>query len=313
LGRIVALGEVVADVYRKETPSAVELAFTARPGGAPANVAVATSRLGSRASFIGSVGEDVFGDFILRALRIEGVDVSAIRRCGPPTRTSLAFVDITASGDRFFTFYRSEPAADELLGPEDVSREALSGASFVTFGSIPLLREPARSAVHRAVELAEELDVPVAFDVNLRQHLREDVQSAREAVYPLIERSCIVKLSDDELDPLLDTTDAGEAARMLLERGVSLVFVTFGERGAFYVSQEFEGSVPAFEVEAVDPTGREMRSWLRASCASPKTPWRIKRGCARRRDTGRRRVPLHGLWGHASATLPERAGAAHKG
>ncbi|MBV9453630.1 MAG: hypothetical protein JOZ19_05850 [Rubrobacter sp.] len=78
---------------------------------------------------------------------------------------------------------------------------------------------------------------------------------AREAVYPLIEHSCIVKLSDEEVEPLLDTTDAEEAARMLLERGASLVFVTFGERGAFYASQEFEGSVPAFEVETVDPMG----------------------------------------------------------
>ena len=79
MGRVVALGEV-ADVYRKETLSPAELPFTARPGGASANVAVATSRLGSKASFIGTMGDDVFGDFILRALRIEGVDVSAIRR-----------------------------------------------------------------------------------------------------------------------------------------------------------------------------------------------------------------------------------------
>ena len=274
MGRIVALGEVVADVYREETSSAVELPFTARPGGAPANVAVATSRLGSKASFIGSVGEDLFGDFILRALGIEGVDVSAVRRCEPPTRTSLAFVDVTASGDRSFTFYRSDPAADELLDPEHISREALSGASFVTFGSIPLLREPARSAVYRATELAVELDVPVAFDVNLRRHLWDDVRSAREVVYPLIEHSRIIKLSDDELESLLDTTDAGEAAGMLLERGVSLVFITFGESGAFYASQEFEGSVPAFEVETVDPTGAG-DAFLAASlvCLSEDTVW----------------------------------------
>jgi fructokinase len=273
-GRIVALGEVVADVYREETPSAVELSFTARPGGAPANVAVATSRLRSKASFIGSVGEDLFGDFILQALRIEGVDVSAVRRCEPPTRTSLAFVDVTASGDSSFTFYRSDPAADELLSPEDVSPEALSGASFVTFGSIPLRREPARSAVYRAVELAEELGVSIAFDVNLRQHLWDNVESAREAVYPLIEYSHIVKLSDDELEPLLDTTDAEEAARMLLERGVSLVFVTFGKSGAFYASQQFEGRVPTFEVKTVDPTGAG-DAFLAASlvCLSEDTVW----------------------------------------
>ena len=56
LGSMVALGEVVADVYLKETPSVVELLFTARPGGASANLAVAASRLGSRASLIGRVG-----------------------------------------------------------------------------------------------------------------------------------------------------------------------------------------------------------------------------------------------------------------
>jgi sugar/nucleoside kinase (ribokinase family) len=41
----------------------------------------------------------------------------------------------------------------------------------------------------------------------------------------------------------------------LLGRGVSLVLISLGERGAFYATGEFNGSVPAFEVEAVDTTG----------------------------------------------------------
>src|SRR5215216_668085 len=146
LGRIVALGEVVSDIYRGQEISAVELGFVARPGGAPANVAVAACRLGSEAAFVGSVGEDLFGDFILQALESEGVDTSGVGRQSPPTRTSLAFVEIGADGDREFTFYRSSPAADELLSPEDVTEDLVSGASFVNFGSIPLIREPVRSS-----------------------------------------------------------------------------------------------------------------------------------------------------------------------
>ncbi len=255
MGKIVALGEVVSDIYRGEKPSEVELPFVARPGGAPANVAVAAARLGSEAAFIGSVGEDLFGNFILRALEVEGVDTSAVRRCEPPTRTSLAFVEITGDGDRSFTFYRSDPAADELLSPEDVSRDTLRGATFVNFGSIPLIKDPARSAIHRAAELAGELEVPVAFDVNFREHLWESVEAAREVVEPLIERSRIVKLSDDEISPLLGTEDAAEAARMLLDRGVSLVFVSLGSEGAFYATEEFEGDVPSYPVQIVDATG----------------------------------------------------------
>ena len=40
MGKIVSLGEVVADIYRGESAFSVEMPFTARPGGAPANVAV---------------------------------------------------------------------------------------------------------------------------------------------------------------------------------------------------------------------------------------------------------------------------------
>jgi len=255
LGKIVALGEVVSDIYRGEEISDVEMGFVARPGGAPANVAVAAARLGSESSFVGSVGDDLFGDFILRALESEGVDTTGVSRQSPPTRTSLAFVEIDEEGDRAFTFYRSSPAADELLSPEDVTRDLVSGASFVNFGSIPLIREPSRSATHRIAELARDLDVPVAFDVNFREHLWESSEAAREAVDPLFDLSTIVKLGDDELSPLLGTGDIGEAAGMLLDRGVSLVLVSMGPEGAFYATRDFSGEVPTFEVEVVDATG----------------------------------------------------------
>ena len=256
MGKIVALGEVVSDIYRGEEISDVEMGFVARPGGAPANVAVAAARLGSRSSFVGSVGDDLFGDFILRALESEGVETTGVSRQSPPTRTSLAFVEIADDGDRAFTFYRSSPAADELLSPEDVTEDLVSGASFVNFGSIPLIREPARSATHRIANLANELDVPVAFDVNFREHLWESAEDAREAVDPLLDLSTIVKLGDDELSPLLGTEDVGEAAGMLLDRGISLVLVSMGPEGAFYATREFNGNVPTFDVgEVVDATG----------------------------------------------------------
>ena len=256
MAKIVTLGEVVSDIYRGEELSEVELGFVARPGGAPANVAVAASRIGAGAAFVGSVGEDLFGDFILRALESEGVETGGVSRQKPPTRTSLAFVEIADDGHRAFTFYRSSPAADELLSPDDVTEDLISGTSFVNFGSIPLIREPARSATHRIAELAKEYDVPIAFDVNFREHLWESTEAAREAVDPLFDLSTIVKLGDDELSPLLGTEDVEVAAGMLLDRGVPLVLVSRGSEGAFYVTREFSGQVRTFEVdEVVDATG----------------------------------------------------------
>ena len=254
--KIVTLGEVVSDIYRGEEPLDGELGFVARPGGAPANVAVAASRLGAQAAFVGSVGEDLFGNFILQALESEGLETGGVSRQKPPTRTSLAFVEIADDGDREFTFYRSNPAADELLSPDDVTEDLVSGASFVNFGSIPLIREPVRSATHRIAELAQRFDVPIAFDVNLREHLWKSTEAAREAVDPLLDLSTIVKLGDDELSPLLGKKDVDEAAGMLLDRGVPLVLISRGSEGAFYATREFSGEVPPFDVdEIVDATG----------------------------------------------------------
>lgn len=255
MSRIVTFGEVVSDIYRDEGSSPVEMPFKARPGGAPANVAVAAARLGSEAAFVGAVGNDLFGDFILRALEAEGVEVGGVRRCEPPTRTSLAFVEVAEDGDRTFTFYRSDPAADELLAPEDVSADTLRGASFVNFGSIPLIKEPSRTAIRAAAKLAHESNIPVAFDVNLREHLWPSLGDAREAVEPLLDLSAIVKMGEDELSPLLGTDDPEEATRLLLDRGVSLVLVSLGAQGAFYATSEFTGELPAFPVESVDATG----------------------------------------------------------
>jgi fructokinase len=256
VGKIVTLGEVVADVYREEMPSEVELPFTARPGGAPANVAVATARLGAEAAFIGRLGDDLFGDFILRALEAVGVDTSAVLRQPPPTRTTLAFVEVGEDGDREFTFYRSVPAADELLSPEDIKRETLLGSSFVNFGSIPLIKDPVRSATQRFAQLAREMGIPVAFDVNLREHLWENVETARTTIDPMLEHSTVVKLSDDELSPVLGTEDVEEGAKNLLDRGVFLVLVSMGSDGAFYATRQFSGGMPTFEIEkVVDATG----------------------------------------------------------
>lgn len=255
MGRIVSLGEVVADIYRGESPSPVEMPFTARPGGAPANVAVAAARLGAEAAFVGGVGEDLFGDFILRALESEGVETGWVTRQAPPTRTTLAFVEIDEEGDREFTFYRTDPAADERLSPDDVSEDLLSGASFVNFGSIPLIKEPAAAAIRAAAKLASEADVPVAFDVNFREHLWQSVEAARKTVDPLLDLSPVVKLSDDELSPLLGVKTPEEAAEALLARGVALVLVSLGPDGAFYATPEFTGTLPAFDVDVVDATG----------------------------------------------------------
>ena len=73
---IVCLGEILIDFFPAEYGRRLAdvSAFIPRPGGAPANVAVAARRLGSQTAFLGKVGEDAFGYFLAKTLADEGVD-----------------------------------------------------------------------------------------------------------------------------------------------------------------------------------------------------------------------------------------------
>lgn len=65
-------------------------------GGPAATAAVAAARLGIRAAFVGTVGDDSIGSSILEGLAAEGVDVGGVSvRPGEPSATSVVVVDHT--------------------------------------------------------------------------------------------------------------------------------------------------------------------------------------------------------------------------
>lgn len=124
-GLIVSFGEMLIDFV--PTVSGVSLAeapgFVKAPGGAPANVAIAVSRMGGKASFVGKLGEDDFGRMLAGILDQNGVDCSGIT-FDQGARTALAFVTLRADGEREFMFYRN-PSADMLLRPDELNLELI--------------------------------------------------------------------------------------------------------------------------------------------------------------------------------------------
>lgn len=124
-GLIVSFGEMLIDFV--PTVSGVSLAeapgFLKAPGGAPANVAIAVSRLGGKAAFVGKLGDDEFGHMLAGILKENGVRADGIT-FDTGARTALAFVTLRADGEREFMFYRN-PSADMLLKPEELNLELI--------------------------------------------------------------------------------------------------------------------------------------------------------------------------------------------
>ena len=76
------------------------------PGGAPANVAVASGRLGAHTAFMGKAGEDMHGEFFRSVLQKENVDTRGML-LDKNYFTTLAFVEVNESGERTFSFRES--------------------------------------------------------------------------------------------------------------------------------------------------------------------------------------------------------------
>jgi fructokinase len=224
-------------------------------------MAVCLARSGLRAGVQTLVGPDAFGDFVLSALAGEGVDVRAIGR-HPSAKTGIAFVAVAKDGARSFLFFR-HPSADMAIAPEHVTREHIARARLFHLGSSTLSREPSRAATLAAVEHAHALGRPISIDPNLRPHLWNDLEEARTLLRPILARATMVKISDDELGPLLGVTVEGrdpvaaaeEGAGRLRALGCGIALVTLGERGAWFDAPAGRGHVAAVPTTIVDATG----------------------------------------------------------
>ena len=241
---ILSIGEILIDLTQTGVNAKGVPLYAANPGGAPANLSVAASRLGARTAFIGKVGDDAFGRYLTDVLKKDGVDVSALA-VDAMHPTSLAVVSVDANGERSFTFYRRSHA-DTMLMEEEIQDFLLRKAHMVHFGSVSLTAEPARGSVLSAIRRARSYGAVITYDPNYRARLWDD---PREAIIvmrqplPLVD---ILKVSEEELPLLSGSEDWEEGSRRLMEKGISLILVTLGEAGCFYRLGHLTGRVHGF-------------------------------------------------------------------
>jgi fructokinase len=252
---IVCLGEILIDFFPAEFGRRLAdvSAFIPRPGGAPANVAVAARRLGSQTAFIGKVGEDAFGHLLAKTLADEGVDTNALR-FDSSARTTLAFIAKPDAATSEYVFYRN-PGADLRLSINDLDFDLLHTCRALHIGTLSLVDEPARSATHAAVQVVHSAGGLVSLDVNYRPSLWSSPAKALEQIRTMLPRVDLVKVNEEEARLLTGVDDPATTGKILLEYGPTLVILTHGAQGSYYFTRSVSGFMPAFSIQAVDATG----------------------------------------------------------
>ncbi len=208
--------------------------FQKRAGGAPANVAVAASRLGADSHMTATVGNDHFGEYLVERLKDEEVNVSNIHR-DRDKDTTLAFVALNEDAEPEFSFHRG---ADETIREEQIEHHH----DVIHIGSLPL-SDPETAA--NIIRTAQRTDATVSFDPNLREDL--DDERYHNRLKQMIQHTDILFAAEDELEQLGGKEEILET--------VDEVVASKGSDGVEVLKEDQKITEEPPEVDVVDTTG----------------------------------------------------------
>lgn len=248
--KILCVGEMLIDF----TPVAPDT-YKANPGGAPANVAVSTSRNGIQTGFLGKLGNDDFGKMLKKTLEDEGIEVLCPELTDEAT-TTLAFVTLDKDGDRSFTFAR-KPGADMLLTEEDIDRIDFTEWDLVHAGSVSQSGEPSRYAVLKALKKARENNKLISFDINFRDKIW-DKASCKEQVDKILPLVDLLKISEEEVDFV---GGIGNIDKFMIDNDIKVIVVTMGGDGTRIFFRKTVINIEACKVDVKDTTGAGDAFW----------------------------------------------------
>src|SRR3712207_5231750 len=143
--------DFVLKVERRPKPgeTVTNAELSTHNGGKGANQAAAAAFLGASVTFLGRVGDDEFGEPLVRALIEKGIDTSLLEQA-PGASTGAAFITVTPDGENAITV---APGANRSLTPEDVEAASeIIGEARVLVAQM----EVPVDTVLRAVEIATE-------------------------------------------------------------------------------------------------------------------------------------------------------------
>lgn len=228
---VVALGELLIDFTGSGLSNQQNPLFEANPGGAPCNVLAMLQKLGKKTAFIGKVGDDIFGELLIKAVKEQGICTNYLTK-DSTVPTTLAFVHTKEDGDRSFSFYRN-PGADMMLRENDLDDELFKSTRIFHFGTLSMT-EPNIAAVTKcAIELAKANDVCISFDPNYRPLLWSDVEKAKDAIWYGIGQCDILKISDDEIEFLTGEKDIDKGVEIIKKSsGAKVICATLGKEGS---------------------------------------------------------------------------------
>lgn len=244
---ILGLGEVVLDWvaeiphFPKPDEKIDALSETYFSGGVTANYLVAVSRLGVSSGFIGAVGNDSYGDFLLEDFKKEKVNTSlTLKKEGKKTPVNFIFV---AKGEK--TIIQSPHMQITKLEISNINEEYIANAKLLHTTLIH------SDLSEKCIKIAKENNVKVSIDLE-----SQIAQRGWQILKNLLLQADILIPNKEGAKMITNCKTPQDAAKSLINKGIPIVIITMGSKGALITTKEFQKEIPAFKVDSViDTTG----------------------------------------------------------
>ena len=257
MAEILIMGELLVEIMRpKEDIPLYESDYFRGPfpSGAPGIFISTAARLGHSTAIISGVGDDDFGQNIMRRLKKDGVDVSRVL-VSKEGNTGVAFVTYFADGERKFLFYMDNSpcvmarAPETLEGLEDVKYMHIMGCSLMS--SVEFARE-----IVKTMKMMKDNGAKISFDPNVRLEMMRDPE-VLQILHEVSDASNILMPGVSELKMLTGEEDLDSAVRKAFENeNLELLVLKNGSRGSLiYTREGLQIEQGVYKVIQEDATG----------------------------------------------------------
>lgn len=247
---ILSLGDAFIDFVSQTSDNN---SFDRNLGGASVNVAVHISRFAIPSFYITKLGIDEDSIFVEEEMQKEKINLDESVRTSTK-KISKVFVHLDEDGERHFHNYENE-TPDEVVLESDIKGQSFENKAIFYFGSGTLFHPHARAATKKAISLAKEKGLLIAFDANIRLKRWNKEEECREVIRELLPFVDILKLSREELYFLMEVDTVEEGMEELANLNIPFQLVTLGEKGAIGRLLEKKMHVPAEAVNVLDTNG----------------------------------------------------------
>jgi ribokinase len=209
--------------------------FSIHPGGKGANQAVAIARLGGNVKMFGCVGDDVYGDVMIKNLRDNGVDTENIKKV-ENVSTGVASITVAENDNSIIVVKGANDCVDtEYI---DSVKDEILGSEFILMQyEIPM------ETVEYVVNLCHENDIRVIINPAPIDKISPESIEKSDYITPNEHEAVLMFEGEKDIEEIL-------------RKYPGKIIVTLGKNGASYFNGSDIVNIPIIDgVNVVDTTG----------------------------------------------------------